>query len=52
MVKHWLTRNEEEETCPEFQFRIIGKFKDCLSWLVNGDLMIYYSNDTCINYKN
>ena len=31
MVKHWLTSHEDEETCPDFKFKIVGKFKDCLS---------------------
>ena len=28
MVKDWLTSNEDEETCPDFKFRIVGNVKD------------------------
>ena len=31
MVKHWFTSHPEEEEQPGFRFRVVGKFKDCLT---------------------
>jgi hypothetical protein len=52
MVKHWLTTHEYEETCPDFKFRIVGNFKDCLSRQVTEAVMIHYSQDILLNSKN
>ena len=52
MVKHWLSSHEDEETCPDFKFKIVGKFKDCLSRQVTEAVMIHYSPDILLNSKN
>ena len=52
MVKHWLTAHEDDETCPEFKFRIVANFKDCLSRQVTEAVMIHYSPDILLNSKN
>ena len=31
MVKHWFLDHPEEGSLPNFQFRVIGKYKDCLT---------------------
>ena len=31
MVKHWFTSHPEEEEQPGFRFRVVGRFKDCLT---------------------
>lgn len=31
MVKHWFTSHKEEHYQPEFRFKVIGKYKDCLT---------------------
>ena len=52
MIKHWLTSHEEEENCPDFKFRIVGNYKDCLSRQVSEAVMIHYSQDFLLNSKN
>ena len=52
MVKHWLETHQEEETCPEFRFKIVGNFKDALSRQVAEAVMIHYSKDILLNSKN
>ena len=31
MVKHWFTSHKEEHYQPDFRFKVIGKYKDCLT---------------------
>jgi hypothetical protein len=31
MVKHWFTTHPTMDTAPPFRFRVVGKFKDCLT---------------------
>ena len=31
MVKHWFTSHPLQENTPPFRFKIIGKYKDCLT---------------------
>ena len=31
MVKHWFTSHPEEDVQPGFRFRIVGRYKDCLT---------------------
>ena len=31
IVKHWFTTHPTLDTAPPFRFRIVGKFKDCLT---------------------
>ena len=52
MIKHWLTSHVEEETCPDFKFRIVGSYKDCLTRQVSEAVMIHYSKDILLNSKN
>ena len=42
----------EEETCPDFKFRIVGSYKDCLTRQVSEAVMIHYSKDILLNSKN
>ena len=52
MIKHWLTSHVEEESCPDFIFRIVGNYKDCLSRHVSEAVMVHYSQDILLNSKN
>jgi hypothetical protein len=45
IIKHWLTSHEEEEKCPDFKFRIVGR-------QVSEAVMIHYSKDILLNSKN
>ena len=31
MVKHWFLDHQEEASLPAFRFRVLGKYKDCLT---------------------
>ena len=31
MVKHWFTSHPEEDVQPGFRFRIVGRYRDCLT---------------------
>jgi hypothetical protein len=52
IIKCWLTSHEEEEKCPDFKFRIVGSFKDCLTRQVSEAVMIHYSKEILLNSKN
>ena len=52
MVKHWMTTHPEDDSCPQFNFRIIGTYKDCLSRQVTEALKIHTSCDELLNSKN
>ena len=52
MVKHWLSVHGEEKECPQFVFKILGTYKDCLSRQVSEAVKIHYSPDELLNSKN
>ena len=41
----------DEDTCPEFKFRIVANFEDCLSRKVTEAVMIHYSPDILIQER-
>ena len=52
ILKHWMSSHEEEKEAPNFIFRILGTFRDCLSRQVNEAIRIHYSKDLLLNSKN
>ena len=52
IVKHWLSSHEEEKEQPEFVFRNISSYKDCLSRQIAEAILINYSKDSLLNSKN
>ena len=51
-MKHWLSSHEEEKGQPEFIFRKISSYKDCLSRQIAEAILIHYSKDNLLNSKN
>ena len=31
MIKHWFLKHPEKQELPKFTFKVIGKYKDCLT---------------------
>ena len=52
IVKHWLSSQEGEDAQPEFIFRKISSFKDCLSRQIAEAILIRLSKDELLNSKN
>jgi hypothetical protein len=52
MVKHWMTCHQELQQAPDFSFKILGSFKDCLSRQVTEAIKINNSVDFLLNSKN
>ena len=52
ILKHWMSSIDEEKEAPNFIFRILGTFRDCLSRQVNEAIRIHYSKDFLLNSKN
>jgi hypothetical protein len=52
MVKHWMSSHSDENSCPPFQFKIIGSYRDCLSRQVSEALKIQNTGDEILNSKN
>ena len=52
IVKHWISSHEEEKEQPDFIFRKLTSYKDCLSRQVAEAILIHYSEDSLLNSKN
>ena len=52
IVKHWLSSHEGENEQPEFTFRKLSSFKDCLSRQIAEARQIHYSKDELLNSKH
>ena len=52
IVKHWMSEHPDSSKCPVFSFRIIGRYRDCLSRQVAEALRIMYTTDQILNSKN
>ena len=52
MVKHWMNEHPEMDRRPSFSFRIMARFRDCLSRQVAEAINILYSKDQLLNSKN
>jgi hypothetical protein len=52
MVKHWIQEHPAARKRPEFEFSILGVYRDCLSRQVAEALRIFYSDAHLLNSKN
>ena len=52
MVKHWMTSHAELKQRPTFRFKIIKRFRDCLSRQVAEAIKILTTKDSILNSKN
>ena len=52
MVKHWMVDHPDQKELPLFKFKVVKKFKDCLSRQVAEALRIMNTKDNILNSKN
>ena len=52
IVKHWMSEHPDSSKSPVFSFRIIGRYRDCLTRQVAEALRIMYTTDQILNSKN
>ena len=52
IIKHWMEEHPELNNLPEFRFRVIRKYRDCLSRQLGEALIILTSEDKLLNSKN
>ena len=52
IVKHWMTSHVDDQDKPEFIFRVLSSYKDCLSRQVAEAIRIHYTGDVLLNSKN
>ena len=52
IVKHWMTSHADDQDKPDFIFRVLSSYKDCLSRQVAEAIRIHYTGDVLLNSKN
>ena len=52
IVKHWMEYHKDEDSRPDFKFKVLESFKYCLSRQVTEAIWIHYAGDELLNIKN
>ena len=51
IIKHWMRDHREEREKPPFAFRVIKRYRDCLSRQVGEAIKILHTGDNILNSK-
>jgi hypothetical protein len=51
VIKHWMTDHRDEKIKPPFAYKIIRRYKDCLSRQVGEAIKIQHTGDNILNSK-